>query len=259
VNAAMRQMKLMELPSSGGEVDSYRTVGESIRRSFSHASPEAMQKVMAWLHGQPIRLQYLGCFEQSELEHDLSDYMSPHATEVFEDGRTVFEYDTLLGLPDVQSMTRLSFADFCKFLLDLQAMMVGGEGGFRSGDIATAADRTGASVRYPEPRAIGAGLRSIHEFWNSHVHSEPALAGVMAMAALLNLHPFMDGNGRVARVIFNWTLNGGRQDRVYLPLHEIAALSRCGYLIRLRQAQYHANWAPLLNFISMCGRRLFEE
>lgn len=255
----MRQMKLMELPSSGGELDDYQVAGESISRSFAHASPEAMQKIMAWLHGQPICHRHLGRFEQSELEHELSDHMSPQATDVFEDGRTVLEYHALLGLPDVRSMAGLSFAEFCSFLLELRALIVAGEGGFRRDDIATAADRTGARVRYPEPKSIDAGLRSIHEFWSSRVHAEPALAGVMAMAALLNLHPFKDGNGRVARIVFNWTLNGGRQERVYLPLYEIAALSRCGYLIRLRQAQYHANWGPLLNFISMCGRRLFEE
>lgn len=255
----MHQMELMELSSSGGGLDGYRGVGESIHRSFARAPLEAMRKIMAWLHGQPIRHHHLGCFELSELEHELSKYMAPHTTDMFEDGRTVLEYAVCLRLPDVASVAELDFPGFRSFLLDLQGSMVAGKGGFRSGDIATTADRTGASVRYPESRAIDTGLRSIHEFWRNHAHAEPALAGVMTMVALLNLHPFKDGNGRVSRVVFNWTLNGGRLQRVYLPLYEIAALSRCGYLVRLRQAQYHANWGPILDFISMCGRRLFGE
>lgn len=255
----MRQMKLIELPSSDSEIDRYRAVAEGIHRSFACATPQAMQKIMAWLSGQPIRRRNLDYFESSELEHELSEHMSPHVTDEFEDGRTVLEYGELLRLPDVWSIAGQGFSYFCNFLLALQATVAAGEGGFRCSDIGTATDRAGARVCYPGFHTIDPGLRSIYEFWNCHVYSDPALAGVMAMAALLNLHPFRDGNGRVARIIFNWTLNYGRQDPVYLPLYEISALSRCGYLIRLRQAQYHANWGPLLHFISMCGRRLFEE
>lgn len=257
MNASTRQLKLIELPSSDGRLNDYRAVGDGIHRSFARASSEAMRKIMVWLHGQPIRHHHLGSFEQSELEHELSGYMTPYVTDVFEDGRTILEYAVCQRLPDVRLIAERDFAGFRSFLLDLQASMIAGKGEFRSGNIATAADSRGASIHYPEPKAIDVGLRSIHEFWNDHLRSEPALAGVVAMAALLNLHPFEDGNGRVARVVFNWTLNAGRNERVYLPLYEIAALSRCGYLIRLRQAQYHANWGPLLDFVAMCGRKLF--
>ena len=73
----------------------------------------------------------------------------------------------------------------------------------------------------------------------------------------MNVHPFGDGNGRVARVVFNWMMLERARRFAYLPLSELAALSDGGFLLRLREAQYFGRWNGLVQFIHLAASRLF--
>ncbi|WP_202594169.1 Fic family protein [Frateuria defendens] len=115
----------------------------------------------------------------------------------------------------------------------------------------------GACVRYPSHDLIEQQVTRIGTFWVRHYQRARAAAGVVAMTALMNLHPFADGNGRVGRMLFHWTLRSPALAAAYLPLHELGQLSRGGYLIRLRQAQYHGTWEPLFTYLTCCARSLF--
>lgn len=92
-----------------------------------------------------------------------------------------------------------------------------------------------------------------------------AVRAVTAMAVLLNIHPFMDGNGRCARALFNAALRGDVTSApsngappqadtqfiarcAYVPLHDALLASDAGFEIRLRDAEINANWAPLFGY-----------
>jgi Fic family protein len=77
-----------------------------------------------------------------------------------------------------------------------------------------------------------------------------AFAATVALLLITNCHAFTDGNGRVARVVFNAVLRPSEPAVThYLPLREIATFARGGYIIRARQAEIHGNWAPLADFM----------
>lgn len=78
----------------------------------------------------------------------------------------------------------------------------------------------------------------------------PIIGATVVLAALLNMHPFKDGNGRVARMMFNvvcW--RAGMPDTLYLPLKEMFLLSKGGFEIRLRQLEINNDWNGLLDYI----------
>lgn len=55
------------------------------------------------------------------------------------------------------------------------------------------------------------------------------------------------------------SIERARVDPLYLPLHELLAMSQRGSLIRLRQAQYHREWEPLLSYLVMIVAREFPK
>lgn len=74
---------------------------------------------------------------------------------------------------------------------------------------------------------------------------------MVSRVALLNTHPFPDGNGRFARSVFNWILREHVGQGVYLPIKEVA-------LLRVREAEHFHEWQPLAEFLLMISRKLFR-
>lgn len=217
----------------------------------------ASKLIYRWLINRPISHGDSGPFLREELAHELSQHMVGASSQIFEDGRSLAEMRALstMNLP-----SPLSINDPHEFLYVLSAMRNSvGDGcvDFRHHAAGSGRDRLGNRVIYPPAIVIADRLKAIFGCWNSYKAGEPAFAGIVAMTALMNLHPYLDGNGRVGRMLFNWTFQQGLSERPYIPIYEISAFSNCGYLVRLRMAQYLANWEPLARFFLMLGQRLY--
>lgn len=247
----------LELPSGDLESDSCQQLGRRLEAVFREAAPSAMLPVITWLKGSPVRHQDLGLFQLDDLIHELSEYLAPAATDVFVDGRSLAEYRLMEAFLPIRSVA--GFSTFCDTLMQLGCRVCGREVGFRRTGISTVADRQGQQVAYPSPEYIRPSLMHLHDYCMPRVPETPGIAAVALMVGLTRLHPFMDGNGRVARILFNAILNEGKEQPVYLPLYELAALSRCGFLLRLRQAQYHGEWQPLLTYLVHVAGTLWSE
>lgn len=89
--------------------------------------------------------------------------------------------------------------------------------------------------------------------------AQEAPAGPVARAALLHwlfvhAHPFMDGNGRVARLLMNYLLAGAG-----LPWTTIRAEERSIYFQALERAHLDLDLAPLANFLARAVRRAAQD
>jgi hypothetical protein len=232
-------------------------LGATLAGIIGDAPNDARADILGWLACDPVLHGDTGPLSVDQLAHRLSAFMTPFKTEFHETGRTENEWAVLLAA-DLQSPADVADAGYPAFhqmLLTLHSRLVPASGGLRTSEICSAKDRVGAYVRYPSPTFIAGRLREIHANWAEHIVDAPGFAAVIAMTALMNIHPFVDGNGRLGRTFFHWSL-GITVDvsRPYLPLYELSALSQCGYLLRLREAQYHRQWTPLFNYLVMCAR-----
>jgi hypothetical protein len=140
---------------------------------------------------------------------------------------------------------------FAAVLEMLDRRLVGDAGGWRPGPIGTAADPRGNKILFPPVAEVAGQLVPLRALLASDPLTTPAVfAASMALALLTNCHPFRDGNGRVARILFNHALRrGGMPPHVYVPFSELAGRSDGGYLIALRQGELHGRWAPYLEFV----------
>ena len=135
-----------------------------------------------------------------------------------------------------------------------------GTGAYREIGVATSADPKGRFVVFPKVEHIEPQLDTLVAFLAASGETPRAFRAMVALAMITNCHPFRDGNGRTARIMFNALLSGHtRKQRSYVPLREIAHYSRGGFIIRLRQAELRGEWAPLARFLMLSCRFWLEQ
>jgi hypothetical protein len=112
-------------------------------------------------------------------------------------------------------------------------------------------DRFGRYVVYAAPLSIPGQLATIEAALRRPDLRPRAFDMMVALVAITNCHPLLDGNGRLARIVGNWLLAPVQRPAgsIYLPLREIGAYARGGYLLRVRQAEIQEDWEPLACFL----------
>ena len=170
--------------------------------------------------------------------HELSQYTDPK--NVFKLGQTVEELEIFketLG-------EKITF-DFFIFLND---KLTESEGKLRKGELFLNSNRYGKHIKFPTPADAKCRLIEIVRFINENTIG--LKESILVYVLILNSHAFTDGNGRLARVIFN--LLASSSAKSYLPIYEIKEMSLGGYEIRLRKAEIFNEWQPLCNFFRNC-------
>lgn len=139
---------------------------------------------------------------------------------------------------------------FRRSLRGLNRLLTERRSGWRRDEIRLAKDRNGNRVQFPPAAIIPGQLEKIW-FLLCDKNAGPAIfKAAIVHLLLVNCHPFTDGNGRVARVLFNHVLRqGGMPKDVYFPLYEIANRSCGGHEIALRYAELRGEWEPLLAYL----------
>jgi Fic/DOC family len=105
----------------------------------------------------------------------------------------------------------------------------------------------GTRIRFPHPadsrRIISDGLA----FAKAHLATRPMMAAVAVYASIIQAHLFIDGNGRLARLIFNLIACQGHCER-YVPLKTIERKICAQYTLAIRRCVYFGEWPDLLRY-----------
>ena len=184
------------------------------------------------------------------LEHRLSVEMLARSPVDALDPRTPLELPTRAAA-QIQLLSGLSghASAFPETLSELHRLIHGRSQGLRTTGVRSLPDRLGTYVVFPEVEEVRPGLESLHGFILEHVDEQPAFAAAVAMTSICNIHPFEDGNGCLSRIVLNALTRKAHTSAPYLPLHELGRISRGGFLIAMRLAQYRGEWLPLADFL----------
>lgn len=104
---------------------------------------------------------------------------------------------------------------------------------------------TGTDVDFPLPKELNNKMQEfVLKIPQLKQDLHPVEYAAMIHALFVNIHPFVDGNGRVARLIMNLALLQSGYNIAIIP-----PVVRADY-IRALQESNHANYQPFINFIS---------
>lgn len=187
----------------------------------------------------------------SALRHELSAHYLALRTPGSPAERTPVEVRALAAFEaEGGALTGACATEFSDRLLALNRSLAGGNGGWRTGHVKLSDDLAGNQIYFPPVSMVPRQIEKLRLFIASRSGDPPLFNAAVACALLLNCHPFTDGNGRTARVLFNHLLHcGGMPTHAYVPLYELARRSHGGYEIALRIAELRGDWAPFLRWL----------
>ena len=137
-------------------------------------------------------------------------------------------------------------------LRQLHALLIGDErlgGRYRTADVAIGGTRFRPPAHYDVPRA----MEDFTSWWSATT-GDPVLDATVAHAWLTHVHPYEDGNGRLARLLANFALAQAR----YPPLVVRAGRDRGQYYDALALSD-DGNILPLYELFSSVIRRTVKE
>lgn len=133
------------------------------------------------------------------------------------------------------------FDGFVAKLRRHHATLMGGRPDKRPGEFKVEVNRAGLTV-FVEPGLVRGTLRQGFEMLQGL--PDPFRRAVMMMFIISEVHPFDDGNGRLARVLMNAELISGGQRRIFIPTSY-----REDYLLALRALSRQRAPEPLLRML----------
>ncbi|HEY5220401.1 MAG TPA: Fic family protein [Gemmatimonadaceae bacterium] len=142
-----------------------------------------------------------------------------------------------------------TFADFDAFLRALRTAhleMLGARADKRPGQFKLLPNVAGHTA-FVSPALVRGTLRQGFDIVRSL--AEPFQRAVAIMFVLAEVHPFDDGNGRLARAFMNAELIGGRQRRILIP-----SVYREDYLTALRVLTRQDHAVPLIAMLDFAHR-----
>jgi hypothetical protein len=167
-------------------------------------------------------------------------------TERPEDAHDVLGTYRIVADPAEMARTPGSADDLVELLKHRHATIMEGRPDSGPGRFKTRSNRAGATV-FVAPRLVDGTLRAGFDVARSLL--DPLARAVFTMFLVAEVHPFADGNGRVARVMMNAELAAAREGRIIIP-----TVYRGEYLSALKAATHNAVFAPVAAVLAFAQR-----
>jgi hypothetical protein len=180
------------------------------------------------------------------LADPLVDYVPEHLRAPAFQQRSAHEADIAERLAPV---TRADLADAAALQARLRAIAAGVHGidaGFRKTPIATEPGYRGNVIAYPPAELVGPLLHMAAREISRHPGAPLGVIAAYAMLACTTVHPFIDGNGRTSRVLFNLVLRSEFPGLPYIGIKEIVQFSAGDFLIATNRVHFQKDWGPFL-------------
>ncbi|MFT4719262.1 MAG: hypothetical protein ACI9SB_000426 [Candidatus Azotimanducaceae bacterium] len=125
-------------------------------------------------------------------------------------------------------------------------------GAFRKADVFTTPDRDGARIRFIARNKVRGRIEEILRTINeSECDQHTSLRATWVMLAFINCHPYVDGNGRTSKYLFNLVLaKSGISSEYLLPLSTITLGSQGFFNICARRAELQDSFDMILKFLT---------
>ncbi|WP_084673707.1 Fic family protein [Sphingomonas sp. MM-1] len=175
-----------------------------------------------------------------ELQHPLSPYLN------FMDGGVQKSRTSSTEITIAQSVASAQSTGILGALDATIELIAVSQKRMRSKEVGTNKDKFGNRGIYPPPHMIPSLIENLDRAIQECEDSSPLWAAILAFSGVNAIHPFEDGNGRAARILFNVIMLRNVKGCFYLPIIEIWEISRGGTLIKLRDALYNDNWKDLV-------------
>jgi fido (protein-threonine AMPylation protein) len=167
-----------------------------------------------------------------------------------EDAHDVLE--TYRVVSDSQEMRRRpsTLDELLDLLRARHARMMGARPEKSPGELKKRPNRAGSTEFVAPHLVVGTLERAMY-----HLSSveDPFARAVMMMFAVSEVHPFVDGNGRVARIMMNAELEGAREHRIVIP-----TVFRTEYLSSLRAMTHNRQPSALVRVLDFAQRFTLE-
>ena len=154
-------------------------------------------------------------------------------------------FDVVSNLNEM-SQTPRSVEQMLALLKRRHATIMSGRPDKRPGLFKDRPNRTGGLLFVPPDQVEGTLARGF-EFYRSL--EAPFARAVFMMFMIAEVHPFIDGNGRTARIMMNAELVSGRETRIIIP-----TVYRNNYLAALRALSHNGVANPIVRILDFAQR-----
>jgi hypothetical protein len=136
--------------------------------------------------------------------------------------------------------------EFLHWLRNVNALVMQKRADKKPGEWKDKANQAGSTF-FVMPELVPGTLRE--GFERIAALGDPLARALMSMFVVTEVHPFIDGNGRTARLIMNCVLSAAGSSRIMIP-----TAYREDYLLPLKALSHHRNAEPLVGALARAQR-----
>ncbi len=167
-----------------------------------------------------------------------------------EDAHDILDTFRLVSVQAEMERTATTANEFLELLTYRHSILMESRKDMQPGEFKSKSNRWAETV-FVEPELVVGTLRRGFEYLQTL--DEPMARAVFVMFLITEVHPFVDGNGRIARVMMNSELVHAKAERVIIP-----TVFRAEYLQSLKALSHNQRSSALIEVLSFAQRYVSE-